>query len=97
MEPWHKRIWNWFGSDADTPGDAGPAVTAKVLVEGALSTRPDELSCDECYRQLDHFVEMKISGENPAEIMPLVQDHLDRCPDCNEEYEALLLALQANG
>jgi len=29
--------------------------------------------------------------------MPLVRDHLDRCPDCNEEYEALLLSLQANG
>jgi RNA polymerase sigma-70 factor (ECF subfamily) len=29
--------------------------------------------------------------------MPLVQDHLDRCGDCREEFELLLAALQAEG
>jgi predicted anti-sigma-YlaC factor YlaD len=27
--------------------------------------------------------------------MPLVQDHLGRCDDCREEFEALLAALRA--
>jgi len=27
--------------------------------------------------------------------MPLVKEHLDRCAACREEYEVLLLALEA--
>jgi hypothetical protein len=27
--------------------------------------------------------------------MPLVQDHLERCGDCREEFQGLLAALQA--
>jgi predicted anti-sigma-YlaC factor YlaD len=30
-----------------------------------------------------------------AEAMPLVQDHLERCGDCREEFETLLAALRA--
>jgi len=33
------------------------------------------------------------AGKNAAEAMPLVQEHLDRCNDCREEFEALLAAL----
>ena len=36
-----------------------------------------------------------LAGKNAAEAMPLVQDHLDRCMDCREEFEALLRALRA--
>jgi predicted anti-sigma-YlaC factor YlaD len=60
-----------------------------------MSTRPDEIGCDECFEQLDCFVEMKLAGKNPAEAMPLVQDHLDRCGECREEFEALMMALRA--
>jgi predicted anti-sigma-YlaC factor YlaD len=60
-----------------------------------ITTRPDEIGCDECFEQLDRFVEMTLAGNNAAEAMPLVQDHLDRCHDCREEFEALLAALRA--
>lgn len=65
----------------------------KRTVRNILTTRPDEIGCDECMAQLDRFVEMELKGKNPAEAMPLVQDHLDRCRDCHEEFEALLKAL----
>jgi hypothetical protein len=67
----------------------------KRLVRAVMSTRPDEIGCDECFEQLDRFVEMKLTGKNPAEAMPLVQDHLDRCGECREEFEALMMALRA--
>lgn len=38
---------------------------------------------------------MRLTGKNPAEAMPLVQDHLDRCGECREEFEALMMALRA--
>ena len=64
------------------------------LVRAILATRPDELGCDECLQQLDRFVEIDLAGSDAAGAMPLVRDHLNRCGDCREEFEALLLALR---
>jgi hypothetical protein len=66
----------------------------KQMVRNVLTTRPDEIGCDECLERLDRFVELELAGKNPAEAMPLVQDHLERCRDCHEEFEALLKALR---
>ena len=66
----------------------------KGLVRAIVTTRPDEIGCDECFEQLDRFVEMELAGKNPAEALPLVEDHLSRCRDCREEFEALLGVLR---
>ena len=70
-----------------------PAVL-KQMVRVVLSTRPDEIGCEECFDQLDRFVEMTLAGKDAAEAMPLVHDHLERCRDCREEFEALLEVLR---
>ena len=81
------------GSDPpDSQVDLG---MLKEMVQEIVSTRPDEIGCAECFEQLNRFVEIKLAGKNAAEAMPLVQDHLDRCSDCREEFEALLAALRA--
>jgi hypothetical protein len=67
----------------------------KRIVRQVINTRPDEIGCDECFGQLDRFAEMTLAGKKAAEAMPLVQDHLDRCDDCREEFEALLAVLRA--
>ena len=67
----------------------------RKMVRTIATTRPDEIACDECFEQLDRFVEMKLAGEEIPEAMRLVQDHLDRCDDCREEFEALLAAMRA--
>jgi len=67
----------------------------KRIVHSALTARPDEIGCDDCFEQLDQFAEMVLAGKDVAEAMPLVQDHLNRCRDCREEFEALLAALRA--
>jgi hypothetical protein len=69
----------------------------KEMARGIMSTRPDEIGCAECFEQMDRFVEMELAGKDAAEAMPLVQDHLDRCGNCREEFEALLAALKAVG
>ena len=65
------------------------------MMRMVATTRPDEIGCEECYEQLDRFAELALAGRNAAEAMPLVQDHLERCGDCREEFEALLAALRA--
>lgn len=71
--------------------------TLKQMVHEIITTHPDEIGCDECFEQLDRFVEMTLAGKSAAEAMPLVQEHLERCDDCCEEFEALLAALRALG
>lgn len=66
----------------------------KRMVRNILTARPDEIGCAECLERMDCFVEMELQGKSPAEAMGLVQDHLTRCVDCREEYEALLEALR---
>jgi hypothetical protein len=67
----------------------------KEMARAIATTRPDEINCDECFEQLDVFVEITLDGKSAAEAMPLVQDHLLRCGDCREEFEALLAAIRA--
>ena len=67
----------------------------ETMVRAILTTKEDEIGCDECFSVLDLFIELKMAGKNAAEIMPLVQDHLERCGDCHEEYDAILVALKA--
>jgi hypothetical protein len=63
------------------------------MVEG---TQEVELSCDETFALLDQYVEYEARGEDVSKLFPLVKDHLDRCRDCHEEYEALARVFEAS-
>ena len=67
----------------------------RSLMGEIADTREEEIGCDECFEQLDRFVEMSLSGLNVAQAMSLVQEHLEICGECREEFEALLAALRA--
>jgi hypothetical protein len=66
------------------------------LVRMVAETREEEIGCDECFERMDRFVEMRLSGLDATAAMPLVQDHLEKCGDCREEFEMLLEALRAS-
>lgn len=65
------------------------------LMRSVLETSDHELGCDECLDQVDRFVEMELAGLDAAAAMPLVHNHLQKCGDCREEFEALLVTVQA--
>ena len=58
------------------------------------NARAEELSCTEMYARLDEFVETEVQSKDAGKIKPLIREHLDTCPDCCEEYEALLTVLE---
>ena len=68
---------------------------AEKMLNMIQSTKQVELSCDEVHELLDQYTEMVIRGEDVGSLLPLVQYHLDMCPDCREEYEALSRILHA--
>jgi len=55
----------------------------------------EDITCDELYRKLDEYVEREVDKRDAAYIMPLMREHLEICPECCEEYEALLHIMQA--
>lgn len=60
-----------------------------------MMTEDNEIACNEVYALLDQVAEAAHRGEDVRVLMPLVQKHLDMCPDCREEYEGLLAMLQS--
>lgn len=66
------------------------------MVERIFETHADEIDCEGCDAEMPHFAELMAAGQDPARLLPLVQDHLDRCGDCREEFEALLAILRAD-
>ena len=67
------------------------------LLRVIMTTDEDEADCDECFEELDRFVEMVQAGEDPAAMLPRIEAHLNHCRCCHEEYEALLAVLHAEG
>lgn len=67
----------------------------KKLVRSIANTRDEEIGCEECFSEVDRFVELELTGKNASEALPLVKDHLERCQNCHEEYKALLKAVKA--
>lgn len=72
-----------------------PVDKLKTMVRGVARTQEIEYSCDDVYQLLDEFTEAIAQGKDVAKLMPLVQQHLEMCPDCREEFEALLRAVRA--
>jgi len=58
------------------------------------TVRLQDMPCSEVFSRLDEYVEKELDGHEAARLMPLLREHLDTCPDCCEEYEALLSALE---
>ena len=49
-----------------------------------------ELACDECFAELDRYVELEVAGSNADTAVPGFRAHLEGCPACREEHESLL-------
>lgn len=50
----------------------------------------EEITCSELYTKLDEYVEREVNQKDAGYLMPVIREHLDMCPECCEEYEALL-------
>ena len=48
-----------------------------------------EVGCDECFAQLDRYVELELAGADAEAAVPGMGAHLQGCPACREEHESL--------
>jgi hypothetical protein len=90
-----KRLVQRLGWDKEDNKMQLPEEFQKLL-RMIENTKEVEFSCDDVYHLLDQYSEAVVQGKNAEELMPLVEHHIDMCPDCREEFEALLRVLQAS-
>jgi hypothetical protein len=49
-----------------------------------------ELGCDECFDQLDAYVELELTGATADLVMPAMRAHLIGCSACRDDHDSLL-------
>jgi hypothetical protein len=54
-----------------------------------LGPTAPELTCEQCFEELDRYVELVVAGEGADERVPGMHAHLDGCPACAEDFRSL--------
>lgn len=60
-----------------------------ALLRSLLGPEGPELSCEECFEQLDRYVELELTGADADEAIPGMRAHLVGCPACREDHVSL--------
>jgi hypothetical protein len=71
-----------------------PSRTSDLLAR-LLGPAEPELTCDECFEELDRYVELELAGHNADAIVPGMRPHLEGCPACREDHDSLAALLLA--
>ena len=58
-------------------------------------TRDREFNCSECLQHVSEFAECRLANTPLDEVIAHVEQHLALCPECREEFEALMKILKA--
>jgi len=60
------------------------AILGRVLGPGA-----PELTCEQCFEELDRYVELVLAEDAADERIPGMHAHLRGCPACAEDFRSL--------
>jgi hypothetical protein len=72
-----------------------PAEQLEKLIRDAIRTNDIELNCSSTFDLIDEYIDRLAQGEDAATAMPLVSQHLELCPECEEEYRMLLRVMES--
>jgi len=60
------------------------------LITALLGPAGAELTCEECFEQLDRYVDLALANSEPDRAVPGMREHLIGCPACRDDYDSLL-------
>lgn len=60
------------------------------LIAALLGAGEPELTCEQCFEQLDRYVDRALIGGDPDRAVRGMRAHLTGCPACHDDYESLL-------
>ena len=64
-----------------------------ILMKIVEGTTPDSIDCDGCFGRIAEFAELELAHQTIPQAMETVRNHLQNCPCCQDELNALLDAL----
>ena len=59
------------------------------LLARLTGPRGPELSCEECFEELDRYVELELADANADTAIPGMRAHLEGCSACAEDRDSL--------
>ena len=59
------------------------------MTDGLLGRPGPDIGCEGCFDRLDEYVDAQLGGAPADALIPGMRVHLDGCPACLEEYQAL--------
>jgi hypothetical protein len=65
------------------------------LMGRLLGPAGPELTCEQCFDELDRYVELELSGADADAAIPGMRAHLEGCSACAEDHESLRTWLTA--
>jgi hypothetical protein len=71
-----------------------PSRTADLLTR-LLGPAEPELTCEECFQELDRYVELELAGRDADTTVPGMRAHLEGCPACREDHDSLAALVAA--
>jgi hypothetical protein len=60
------------------------------MIRAMLGPAGPELTCEQCFEELDRYVELELAGHDADRAVPGMGAHLEGCPACREDHESLL-------
>ena len=60
------------------------------IIRARVGPAGPELTCEQCFEELDRYVELELEGRDADREVPGMSAHLEGCPACREEHESLL-------
>ena len=62
----------------------------KRLIGALLGPAEPEIGCEQCFDELDRYVEHELAGGDAEALVPGMRAHLEGCPACREDHDSLL-------
>ena len=59
------------------------------LLARLLGPSEPEVTCEQCFEELDRYVELELDGADADAALPGVAAHLEGCLACAEDHESL--------
>ena len=68
----------------------------ETLIGRLLGPAGPELGCEECFEELDRYVELELAGVDAEDAVPGMRAHLEGCPACHDDYVSLRTLIEAD-
>jgi len=59
------------------------------ILKRVLGPEGPELTCGQCFAELDRYVELELEGSDADAAIPGMHAHLEGCSACREDHESL--------